>query len=282
MGGRRSASNESLGALAFNPAFIAEASGNQISFATEFFKDGLQVAARAGNVRGLTDTTKQVGVVPAFGWMMRHPQKKLALGFGLLGVAGFRTDYQQDSSNVLMLPQPDGSAASTDYSLTDRWRSACPGDPKLSVGGSLNVYRAALDPAAAGRGAGSRADGLISCRQPRPRRRASATERRICGRRHGVDRRVVQQLPEVQVRMELDGCQPGVIHAALPRSEHQVGWPTTVVRRRPETERQTMVAIGRWMKFDNVEGLGGPGGVNVEAPARGSGGGTSGRSAGVQ
>src|SRR5262245_3382297 len=94
MGGAGTAvTNESLGALMFNPALIAGARGNQISFTSEFFKDGIKIRTTLGSglVAGDTHPSKQLGVIPAFGWMVRDPSKKMALGFGLLGIAGFRT-----------------------------------------------------------------------------------------------------------------------------------------------------------------------------------------------
>ncbi len=267
--------NESLGALAFNPALVAEVSGNQISFATEFFKDGLQVGARVGSVRGLTDTTKQLGVVPAFGWMMRHPQKKLAIGFGLLGVAGFRTDYQQDSSNVLMLPQPDGfGRIYTDYSLTKiPVAFAYQATPKLSVGGSLNVYHAVLSilplPVVEPDLGPTGSFFLPSA--------AAATARFGVSGQFGF---LYKASDMVAVGASVNSYQKfqefewnsTVANPELPtygiHRKVSIKWdgPTTVtfgVGLKPNAK--TMVAIdGQWMKFDNVEGLGGPGGVNVE------------------
>ncbi|MEI6667882.1 MAG: outer membrane protein transport protein [Acidobacteriota bacterium] len=137
---------ESLGALAFNPALITEGEGNQVSFSTEFFKDGLRVDTRVGTLQQQINPLLQVGVVPAFGWTMRAPTGRMAIGFGLLGVAGFRTDYPQDNNNVLMLRQPVGfGRIATDYQLTKiPVAMAFQVNPRLSIGASLNVYRGTL------------------------------------------------------------------------------------------------------------------------------------------
>ena len=137
---------ESLGALAFNPALIMAGEGNQVSFSTEFFKDGLQVDTRVGTLRQQIRPLLQVGVVPAFGWTMRAPNGRVALGFGLLGVAGFRTDYPQDNANVLMLVQPAGfGRVATDYQLTKiPIALAFQVSPRLSIGASFNLYRGTL------------------------------------------------------------------------------------------------------------------------------------------
>ena len=143
MGGAGTAlPNESLGALMFNPALISGARGNQISFTTEFFKDGIEIVTTVGALKGTMIPNRQLGVIPAFGWMMRDPSKRMALGFGLLGIAGFRTDYPQDNASILFAQPPNGfGRIFTDYRLTKiPVAVAFQVSPKLSVGASLNVY----------------------------------------------------------------------------------------------------------------------------------------------
>ncbi len=137
---------ESQGALHENPALIVDAEGNQISFSSEFFKPGLRVDSRVGTRLGSTDATEQLGVIPGFGWIAHDPRSKVGMGFGLLGVAGFRTDYPQDSSNVLLLPQPEGfGRIATDLTITKiPVAFGIQVSPKLAVGLSLNVYRGLL------------------------------------------------------------------------------------------------------------------------------------------
>ncbi len=148
MGGAGAALLEdSLAALSINPALLTKGKGHQVSFSTEFFQDGLRVEARLGNTFARTDPTTQLGVIPAFGWMAHDPSKRIALGFGLLGIAGFRTDYPQDSSNFLLVPQPNGfGRVYTDYAMTKiPVAFAFQVNPKLSIGASLNLYRGSLD-----------------------------------------------------------------------------------------------------------------------------------------
>ena len=143
MGGAGTAlPNESLGALMFNPALIAGAKGNQISFTAEFFKDGIQIDTTVGNLHGTMIPDKQLGVVPAFGWMVRDPSKKTALGFGLIGIAGFRTDYNQDNASILFAQPPAGfGRIFTDYRVTKvPVAFAYQATPKLAIGASVNLY----------------------------------------------------------------------------------------------------------------------------------------------
>jgi len=143
---------DSIGALMFNPALIAGVTGNQLSFGTEIFKDGILIETTlalawdpdgvAGTATGSTDLPRQLGVIPAFGWMSRHPDKKLALGFGLIGIAGFFTDYPEDPDSLLFARPPAGfGRIYTDYKLTKiPIALAYQVTPKLSLGVSLNVY----------------------------------------------------------------------------------------------------------------------------------------------
>jgi long-chain fatty acid transport protein len=134
--------NESIGALTFNPALIADAKGNQISFITEFFQDGIKIDTTLGTLTGHTDAPSQLGVIPAFGWMLRDPSKKFALGFGLLAIAGFGTDYPADSASLLFAPAPGGfGRIYTDYRETKiPVAFAYQVTPKLAIGASFNLY----------------------------------------------------------------------------------------------------------------------------------------------
>jgi long-chain fatty acid transport protein len=138
---------ESQAALMQNPALIAKSEGNQITFSTEFFKDGAHFDARIGNFAGGTDGTIDMAVIPSFGWMGRlNDKSKLVLGFGLLGTAGFRTDFPQDSNNPLLNPQPNGYGRFyTDLQIAKLpFAMAMQMNPKLAFGFSLNLYRGVL------------------------------------------------------------------------------------------------------------------------------------------
>lgn len=137
---------DSQAALHVNPALVVKVQGHQVSFSTEFFKDGLRVQSIVGTRFAQTDATTQLGVIPAFGWMGHKPDSKVGLGFGLLGVAGFRTDYPVDSSNFLLLPQPDGfGRIYTDLVITKiPVALGAQVNPKLAIGVSFNVYRGSL------------------------------------------------------------------------------------------------------------------------------------------
>jgi long-chain fatty acid transport protein len=269
------APNESIGALTLNPALLTDASGNQVSFATEFFKDGLRVAARAGSLTGTTDPTLQVGVVPAFGWMMRKPDGKLAIGFGLIGVAGFRTDYPQDSSNILLLPQPAGfGRVYTDYTLTKiPLAFAYQATKKLSVGLSFNLYRGTLaimplpvvtpDPSPSGATYLPAAGNVVA-------RFGTSVQFGFFYKASdmvsvGASYNTYQKFQEYawnSVVVNPETAAYGT-HREL---RFRFDGPATLtfgVGLKP-TAKLMLAIDGQYMKFDNVKGLGGPGGVDVE------------------
>src|SRR5579864_8698712 len=99
---------DSLNALGFNPALVTAVQGNQISFTTEFFKDGIQIHTTYGFLSGDAHPSSQINIAPSFGWMVHDPRKKLALGFGLIAVAGFGTDYPEDNASILFAQPPTG------------------------------------------------------------------------------------------------------------------------------------------------------------------------------
>ena len=82
MGGAGTALVEdAIGALMFNPALVAGVKGNQITFSTEFFQDSIRIDTTIDDLTGTMEPTQHLGVIPAFGWMSRHPEKKLALHY---------------------------------------------------------------------------------------------------------------------------------------------------------------------------------------------------------
>jgi long-chain fatty acid transport protein len=133
---------DSLNALGFNPALLTAVKGNQISFTTEFFKDGIEIHTTLGILSGDAHPTTRLNIAPSFGWMVHDPSKKLALGFGMIGVAGFGTDYPQDNASILFAQPPNGFGRiwTTYQVIKIPVAFAFQATPKLSVGASLNVY----------------------------------------------------------------------------------------------------------------------------------------------
>jgi len=141
-----------LGALHVNPAVLTSFEGYEVAFGAEVFGDGPRATATFHNSPAHSDgtfTTKgntQAGVIPAIGILYHPKDRPWAVGFGLLGVAGFRTDWPQDPSNPIFAPQPNGfGAVKTNLTITKiPFSFAYQVNPGLALGASLNVYQGGL------------------------------------------------------------------------------------------------------------------------------------------
>ncbi len=152
-----------VGALTFNPALLTQFEGDQIYFGAEVFTDkpvatatfdntpiafdpltGAVTQTRTGTF--VTESETEPGVLPAIGFSHRFKNKKATLGFGLLAVAGFRTDWPHDASNPIFAPQPDGfgsiktNLAITKIPIAYAWEV----NSKLSLGVALVIHRGGL------------------------------------------------------------------------------------------------------------------------------------------
>ena len=145
---------EPAGALMFNPALLASCEGSQVTFATEFFEDditievvlnetGANTLGRTAGEVGITDPPNEIGVLPTFGWGMHKPGSKWSYGFGLVAVAGFRTDYPEDFDSILFAKPSSGGFGRifTDYRVTRiPFALAYQATEKLALGVSLNAF----------------------------------------------------------------------------------------------------------------------------------------------
>jgi long-chain fatty acid transport protein len=138
---------DAVAALMYNPALIGAEPGVQISFSTEFFTTAIEIDINAYGRSGSGKSTAALGVVPAFGWAFRHPDQKVGLGFGLIGVAGFQTDYAHQPGSIAFDKAADGGFGRifTDYIVMKIPTSlSYQVSPKLTLGASMIVYRANL------------------------------------------------------------------------------------------------------------------------------------------
>jgi len=136
-----------VAALMYNPALVGAEPGAQITFSTEFFTTAIHIDVNAFGRTGNAKSTPALGIVPAFGWMFRHPDQKLGLGFGLIGVAGFQTDYAHQANTIIFDKAAEGGFGRifTDYIVMKIPTSiSYQASPKLTLGASMIMYRANL------------------------------------------------------------------------------------------------------------------------------------------
>lgn len=136
-----------ISALHLNPALLTQLDGTQVVISTEYFVDDLSVTTEApGFARRTTDSDGELGVLPAVGWSYHGPGKKTAYGWGLLAVAGFRTNWPVDPQSALLAPQPVGfGKLNTELQVTKvPFAVAWQVNPSLSIGGSFNLNASRL------------------------------------------------------------------------------------------------------------------------------------------
>ncbi len=139
--------DDPVGALMFNPALISASEGNFVSFGTEFFQDDIEIDVTLNNgATGHTDPDRQLGILPSIGFTRRMRDSKFGFGFGLIGIAGFRTDYQENPSSILFDTPPNGFGRIwTDHRVTKiPVALSYQVNDRLALGLSLNGYIAEL------------------------------------------------------------------------------------------------------------------------------------------
>lgn len=138
-----------ISALHLNPALLTRLDGHQVGISMEVFVDDLSVTAASpdnGFPEKTTESDGEPGVLPAVAWSYHNPAKKTAYGWGLLAVAGFRTNWPADPESALLAPQPIGfGKLNTELQVTKvPFAVAWQVNPKLSLGASLNINASRL------------------------------------------------------------------------------------------------------------------------------------------
>lgn len=130
---------DALNALNTNPALLCALSGTDVEVGVELIYGAPEVDSTAGPFSGTTEDDTGLQPIPAFGWGRHDAGKKIAFGMGAIGLAGFTTDYPQDSRNPVLAPQPVGfGRVSSEYSyLKVPFSLAYQATPKLAIGASL-------------------------------------------------------------------------------------------------------------------------------------------------
>jgi long-chain fatty acid transport protein len=147
---------DTLGGLLLNPALATQEDGSHFAFSAEYNTATNAVSSTvptpAGPFSGKTEDFGDAALIPAFGWVHHTKGSNFAYGIGFLGLAGFGTDYPQDSSNPVLSPQPNGfGRVYSNYQLLKvptvlAWKLS----PGLAFGISLNAARATLEADPAG------------------------------------------------------------------------------------------------------------------------------------
>lgn len=111
-----------LSALRNNPALLTELEGHHFAFSMLLLEGDNSVSSSVqtpfGTLSGTTENDAKPFVIPAFGFARGADERPYAFGVGFLGTAGFAGDFPQDSSNPILLPEPQGlGPVSSNYEL---------------------------------------------------------------------------------------------------------------------------------------------------------------------
>lgn len=145
--------NDPIGALMFNPALMGVSDGTHVSISTEIFFDDpkFEVSLDGGNGgrSGKANPSTEPGILPALAVTHHSPGSKWGFGFGLIAIAGFRTDNPEDPNSILFaLPTdnpPGFGRIYTDHRVTKIPIAISYNvNDKLTLGLAVNTYIAEL------------------------------------------------------------------------------------------------------------------------------------------
>ena len=107
MGGAATAAPlDAIGALRWNPATISGLACSELAFGADLVFPLIEVDSSIQGVAfGSTAAQPGVTVVPTVGWVHHCEDSPLTIGLGVMGVAGFRTNYPASLTNPVLLPQ---------------------------------------------------------------------------------------------------------------------------------------------------------------------------------
>jgi len=97
---------DGMGAIAWNPASLAGLHSSQLSFSAEMLIADIETASSVAGVgAGVTESDSGAMPLPNMAWVHKTPDPHLTIGFGILTVAGFKTNFPADPTNPILAPQ---------------------------------------------------------------------------------------------------------------------------------------------------------------------------------
>lgn len=97
---------DSIGALRWNPATISALPCSELAFGVDLVWPVVRVDSSIdGLAAGSTYAEPGTTAIPTVGWVHKTPDSAVTIGLGVMGIAGFRTNYPASLSNPILLPQ---------------------------------------------------------------------------------------------------------------------------------------------------------------------------------
>ncbi len=147
---------DSLGAIYWNPASISGLNSSEVAFGLDVLQSKQTVSTSLGPFSGDTDANNGPFPIPNVAWVYKSGIPNVTLGLGVNAVAGFKSNFPADPTNLALAPPPVGLGAVNaqaqflqlapvvSYAVTDRLSVAA--GPTL-VTGELVVNPFVLDSA---------------------------------------------------------------------------------------------------------------------------------------
>ena len=97
---------DGMGALNWNPATISGLSNSELAFSLEALIPNIDTYSSVPGVgAGVTTSESGATPLPNVAWVHKTPDPRLTIGFGIMSVAGFMTNFPSDPSNPILAPQ---------------------------------------------------------------------------------------------------------------------------------------------------------------------------------
>jgi long-chain fatty acid transport protein len=97
---------DGMGAINWNPASLCGLQQSELSFSLELLIPEIETASSVPGVgAGVTESDSGATPLPNIAWVHKSPDQRLTIGFGVLSVAGFQTNFRADPSNPILAPQ---------------------------------------------------------------------------------------------------------------------------------------------------------------------------------
>ena len=97
---------DGMGAINWNPASLSGMRESELSFSVEMLIPNIETASSVLGVgSGVTGSESGATPLPNMAWVYKTSNQRLTIGFGVLSIAGFQTNFPADLTNPILAPQ---------------------------------------------------------------------------------------------------------------------------------------------------------------------------------
>jgi len=97
---------DAIGAIRWNPATLSALPTSELGFGADLIFPLISVDSSIdGLASGSTDSASGVSALPNIGWSHKLDDSPITIGLGMLGIAGFKSNYPASLTNPILFPQ---------------------------------------------------------------------------------------------------------------------------------------------------------------------------------